>query len=372
MNRSDEPDVLAPTRRWIVPLGAATPALWFELVRALGPIAPAALPTAMMITLMSLLNLPGQIDYRLRRRRRVRATPIAHPPLIILGHWRSGTTFMHELIARDPRFAFVSMWHALSPTTFDFAPWRRRLFARLIPETRPMDNMSLGFDRPFEEGSAMATLSAYSNYHCFHFPRSADDVFRRAVMMDGLNDGERAAMTRAYYEFVQAVSRDQQGRPLVLKDPAHTARIPWILQMFPGAKFVHLMRDPYTVYASTLQMRTRVLSHLSLQYASRADLRRQVIEQYALVMRRYLDTRAMIPAANLIELRFEDFEADPIGSARQIYAKFNYADFDAARPHLQSYLDEQADYRKSDYDLDDAMRQELREKWGFVFEAFGY
>jgi hypothetical protein len=43
----------------------------------------------------------------------------------------------------------------------------------------------------------------------------------------------------------------QQDKRLVLKSPPHTARVRLLREIFPGAKFVHISRDPYEIYQST-------------------------------------------------------------------------------------------------------------------------
>jgi len=74
--------------------------------------------------------------------RAIAKTQLERPPVFILGHWRSGTTLLHEYLGLDPQFA--------SPTTYQcFAPWHflltEGLIARygnwLLPDRRPMDNM---------------------------------------------------------------------------------------------------------------------------------------------------------------------------------------------------------------------------------------
>src|SRR5687768_18104609 len=40
----------------------------------------------------------------------------------------------------------------------------------------------------------------------------------------------------------------------ILKSPPHTCRVPTLLRLFPDARFVHIVRDPYAVYPSTLHL----------------------------------------------------------------------------------------------------------------------
>ena len=63
--------------------------------------------------------------------------------MFILGHWRSGTTLLHYLLAQDAeRFSFANTYQVVNPYTFLCTEeTNTRRFARLVPSTRPMDNM---------------------------------------------------------------------------------------------------------------------------------------------------------------------------------------------------------------------------------------
>src|SRR6266496_1181588 len=81
---------------------------------------------------------------RLRYDRSIRAVQPS-PPLFILGIWRSGTTHLHNLLARDKRLASPSTFEVLYPHTFLTTAWfNKPLLARVAPEHRPQDNVRMG------------------------------------------------------------------------------------------------------------------------------------------------------------------------------------------------------------------------------------
>jgi hypothetical protein len=137
-------------------------AAWWQLLRAHGfRLKASRLPVAVSVTLAaannSLLGLLQSAIYGAR----LRNTEIEHDPIFVLGHWRSGTTHLHELLALDDRFAF--------PTSFEcFAPHHclvtdrvyPKLFSWLLPGKRVMDDMALGFGRPQEDELALVALGA--------------------------------------------------------------------------------------------------------------------------------------------------------------------------------------------------------------------
>jgi hypothetical protein len=106
------------------------------------------------------------------RRQLQEATPT--DPLFIIGHWRSGTTLMHEMLMLDERY--------FCPTTYQcFAPGHFLLTEGLItsalswimPDKRPMDNVSAGWHRPQEDEFALANMG--------HVPRRPGGARRFAA-----------------------------------------------------------------------------------------------------------------------------------------------------------------------------------------------
>ena len=85
------------------------------------------------------------------------------PPLFILGHWRNGTTHLHNLFAADRRFAYPNIYQVMYPHTFlTTEAINSRLLASFMPETRfGVDNVQISWAVPYEDefAIAMADLS---------------------------------------------------------------------------------------------------------------------------------------------------------------------------------------------------------------------
>lgn len=97
--------------------------------------------------------------------RRVRDFTLAHAPLFIIGHWRSGTTLLHNLLAQDPQFGFPTMYQAAFCNHFLLTQdVVTRLTGWLMPTTRPMDNLPAGWQIPQEEDIGMAIQCQISPY----------------------------------------------------------------------------------------------------------------------------------------------------------------------------------------------------------------
>ena len=100
------------------------------------------------VLMCGVINSVLSILQRCLHGRKIAATSIETPPVFIVGHWRSGTTYLHELLVRDKRFAYASTYDCFAPHHFVITSWLLpKLFWFLLPEKRPMDNMQIGFDR---------------------------------------------------------------------------------------------------------------------------------------------------------------------------------------------------------------------------------
>src|SRR3954451_3249004 len=78
------------------------------------------------------------------------------PPLFVLGHFRSGTTHLHNLLTVDERFAFPNNFQALYPHPFlSVEPLSSKIMGYFLPKTRPMDNIVWDMKSPQEDEFAL-------------------------------------------------------------------------------------------------------------------------------------------------------------------------------------------------------------------------
>ncbi len=329
------------------------------------------LPRMLSITLASLGNSIGRRVEDHYFREAVANTPIA-PPLFVLGIWRSGTTHLHNLLARDDRFGYPNLYQTMYAQTF-LATERfgAGMLASILPPQRPQDNMALGVGEPQEDEFALVSLTGRTMMLNLTFPRHAD-YYERFVTLRGLSPGELAEWKAALLWFVRKVSFLHQ-RPLVLKSPAHTARIRVLLEMFPDAKFVHIRRDPFVVFQSMRATALKLGRIWALHDAPGIDLDQHLITQYKDVYGAYFEERALIPPGRLHELRYEDLEADPLGQLRATYDALDLPDFAHAEPALRRYIDSLHDYSKNTFEeLPAPLAQRLAVEWRQCFDAWGY
>jgi hypothetical protein len=326
---------------------------------------------AAVITLGSLSNSVLRWWENLRFGRKIRAAKV-EPPLFILGIWRSGTTHLHNLLAKDRRFAYPNFYQASYPHTFlhteTAGAW---LLGMLLPRTRPLDNVRLGMDEPQEDEFALCCLTGRSFMMSLAFPRRAA-LYDRYLTFHGVAPREVAQWKAALLWFVQKLSL-KYGRPLLLKSPGHTCRVKMLLELFPGAKFVHIYRDPHAVFQSTRHMMRKAWPWWCLQRPDESNLDDRIVSQYKEVFEVFFEERGLIPPGHLHEVCFEELEQDPIGQLQRLYERLDLPDFASVEPVLRGYLRSLAGYKKNTFpELSANVCDRLAREWQDCFEKWGY
>src|SRR5574337_127011 len=175
---------------------------WLRLARRSGGIDRAYVPRLLAVSLSTLLTSPLRLYESIRYGPTVRRTTIRAAPIFIIGHWRTGTTHLHNLLCRDQQFGYVSTFQAMAPGFCLMGEKRiKPLLARLIQKdhpTREIDNMPLSLDAPQEESFALANMSPYASLHIYSLPRQAPAIFDKYALLNNLTAAERAEWTRAY------------------------------------------------------------------------------------------------------------------------------------------------------------------------------
>jgi hypothetical protein len=354
-------------RIWIgMSLGAWTR----TLARHRFAVGPGQWHTAALMPLVGGMHSVLGLVERLAYGRKVRAMGPLEPPIFVIGHWRTGTTLLHELLALDERHTWPDTCECFSPHDFlVFGDLLKRL-RFLVPSRRPMDAMAVGYDRPQEDEVALAVLGVPSPYHTIAFPNRTehDELYDD---LDRLPPGRREAWKRTLVDFLRRVVYRRPGR-LVLKSPTHSFRIPTLLELFPEARFVHIVRDPRVVFPSTVHLWRKLHEAQGLQWPHHRGLEERDFARVLRLHERIERGRALVDPSRFHELRYEDLVADPVGRMRALYEHLDLGGFDAVLPRLESYQAEHADYRTNRYELSPALRAEIEERWGEVIRRQGY
>jgi len=324
------------------------------------------------IIAVCLLRQPFQFMDFLRFRERIRTQAIEPDPIFIIGHWRSGTTHLQNLISQDPQFGRVTLLQASSPHDFlTLHTAGRNLLRSMLPERRIMDNVRLSPDMPWEEELAMVSYCLYSFYHVSFFPRCIEQIFAQAVLFNN-SQTDVENWRRHYIHFLKKAQSTQPGRRLILKNPANTARIQHLRQIFPAARFIHIHRHPYEVFTSTMHLYSKVQSAWRLQQTDQEQLRRHVIASYSELMHAYFEQSRQLDRNHLFELSYDDLEHNPLEMLKSLYGQLGLDGYADAKPRFQRYLEQERNYAKNQYSISEADKRVIYQNWRETFSQYGY
>lgn len=336
-------------------------------------ISPVYLHRAVVITLASLSNSVFACIETIRFGRQIAQTEITQPPLFVLGHWRSGTTLLHELLAQDThQFQTPNTYQVVNPYTFlTTENFTTRMFPWLVPDKRPMDNMALKFTSPQEDEFAPLLMSLSSVYLGTSFPNRAAHYDRHLTFRDVSRD-EIESWKHAFLQFCKKISMKNQ-RSLLLKSPPHTARIRTILEMFPNARFVHIHRDPYRVFQSQRHFFDTAGWYTYLQKPDLDSIDEGILNRHETMYDAYFADLPLIAKDRVIDIRFDALEADPVGVIGAVYDQLSLDGFEVFKPKLQTYVDSLKSYQKNSFtDLDVETKSIVADRWSRSFDHGNY
>jgi hypothetical protein len=326
---------------------------------------------AVSITFAAVTNSIFRCHEEWRYGRKLKDLPVP-PPLFVLGHWRSGTTHLHYLLGLDDRFACPNFYQVIYPHTFlSTEAWYSGATAFLLPERRAYDNVRQDLKVPCEDEFAMCVSGFKTLYLTGVFPRRAAHYDQFLSFRNAPPEAIDAWKSSLRQFFKKLMLR--YGKPLIVKSPAHTGRIKLLLAMFPEAKFVHIHRDPYTVFQSSVHTYLTGLPYGRLQRTNQVDWAERIIRQYKELYDAFFDERELIPGGHFHELSFRELENDPVGEMNKLYEALGLPEFGIVEPAVRAYVRSLSDYRKNTFpELASDVRRRIAGEWRRCFDEWGY
>ena len=266
-------------------------------------------------------RLAGLLANRLRlveslRNQAVAAEEVSRP-IFVLGLPRTGTTVLYGMLAADPAMRSPATWEVARPFPAPSGEDPARVkamerdlagFRRLAPG---MDRIHPMGARLPQECLAMHALELTS----YEFPTT----FPVPAYWSWLRRQDLAPAYRVERQLLQHLqSGGRRGTHWVLKTPCHLMWLDVLLEVFPDALLVHTHRDPATVLASVSSLMTTMRSSVS----RRVDPRRigpEQLDAWTWGMERVMAVRDRLPADRVVDVRYEDTVADPVGTVQRVY-----------------------------------------------------
>lgn len=323
-----------------------------------------------MLTFPILFYTPIVWWERFRFGRKIRETKVK-APIFIIGHQRSGTTYLNYLMCRDEQFGYLTVKESFMPWIYLTA--KRHLewmLGRAIPEKRPMDNLKLGLDLPTEPEYALGNMTVSTMLAGYMIPKRLYSVFRKTVLFDDACDKEEWKHALRY--FMQKLTLKNDGKQLIIKAPENLGRVKEILEIFPDAKFIHIHRDPYRVYFSTERLYGITLPLVAMQYCSEDVVKDFIMRSYREMFDRYFEAKRLIPKGNLTEVRYDDLIGCELSELERVYNELSLEGFEAAKPFIKQEVKTYENYQTNTYNYPPERMAEIYSAWESVFDELGY
>lgn len=299
--------------------------------------------------------------------------PMENDPLFILGHWRSGTTFVHNIFAQDKHFGYTTTYQTVFPHyVMALQGFFKPTMGWLMPDKRPTDNMELAPDLPQEEEFAINNSCPFNYYNFWFFPEKMNEYCDRYLTFKAITPKEEQAFKDNFEKLVKISLWNTNGTQYLSKNPPHTGRLKTMSELFPNAKYIFLMRNPYTVFESTRSFYTNTIKPLELHSIPLEQMEQNILRNYMELYRAYKEQKKYVPEGNIYEVRFEDIEQDALGITEKIYRDLNIPGWEEARPAIEKYIGGKKGYKKNKYNYDPRTVELVNQHWGEVLDEWGY
>ncbi|NKY58920.1 sulfotransferase family protein [Nocardia flavorosea] len=255
-------------------------------------------------------------------------------PIFVTGLPRSGTTAVHRLLTVDPGHQGLEMWLTEMPQprppreTWEQNPVFQRLQAAYEkhhvehPEFMGVHHISAD---QVEECWQLLRQSAMSiSYECLaYLPRYSE----------WLRDQDWIPAYERHRRNLQLIGLNDPDRRWVLKNPSHLFALDALLAVYPDALIIQMHRQPRTIVASVCSLNEQATDGWSEKFRGPVVGEAQ-LELWSRGARTFLADRAKHPAAQFVDVYYEDFVTDPIATVERIYDHFGIEFTEAARTQM--------------------------------------
>ena len=321
---------------------------------------------------LSVITSPLKVYQKLLYHRKIKKTEIKQDPIFIIGHYRTGTTYLMTLMAYDKSKGYVSNTEAYATLLYlGFPKLTKLIIAASLPDVRPMDNVIMGAEEPTEEEYCIGTFSRYGYYTGFIFPKNFD-LYTKYLTFEGMPRHHKRWKKKFYY-LVQMLTYGHKGKQLFLKNPTHSYRIRDILEMFPNAKFIHTYRNPYKVYSSTVKFFDGVFAIYTLQKWDKEKMKQDILDNYKLLYEYQDRDLHLIPEDRIFHIKYEEFIENPSEKMEEMYKYLKLDGWEEYKENIIAYAESQKrDYVPNVHKTDDDVIRRVNGNWDEYRKKYGY
>ena len=278
-----------------------------------------------------------------------KARPVTSPivaPLVGTGLPRSGTSFLHGLLAQDADNLVALTAEALVPVPPPGSSQRERrrhaladrllafqgLAAPEVNEIHPHRAIKADEDLLLQEAACGSLYQGFFNVPGF-IRSLTDDV---------------ASLYRWQKGLMEILQSNRPGKRWVLKAPAHMTNLTVLLETFPDASLFVNHRDPARVIPSLASLYLRFRGLNTPCTPDPKVLGRAVLAAQAAAVRHMSAWRDAHPHVGIVDVQYSDLVRDPIGQAERLYGALGLTLSASTKQSMGRYLRNQDDSRGHD------------------------
>ena len=142
--------------------------------------------------------------------------------------------------------------------------------------------------------------------------------------------------------------------------------------MFPNAKFIHTIRNPYYTYLSTLRFYRKVLPIFAVQKWEDEKIKNGFIKNYNEMYDKFESERKLIPKNNIIDVKYENLLTNPIDAVTEIYETLDVGVTSETEKAIKDFIKTQANYKPNTHTLTEEIINEVNNHWFEKMKKYGY
>jgi hypothetical protein len=294
-----------------------------------------------------------RVEHHLQREPAIREIRL-QSPIFLVAPARTGTTFLHRLLAQDPAHRTLRLWEALQAPPVEpeyqgdpayFEKDYRVPIARKYLRTRERYSPEIATIHPTdvnapEECFGLLETSMLSHSFTFYGP-----IFEYLDWLDQRSDEEWLEAYRLYADQLRLLQWWAPGERWVLKTPFHMWAVDAICAVFPDALIVQQHRTPADCIASYCSLMEVAFAPIAVGF-SRARIGRIAMDYYRQALARNVAARKSLSPDRFIDIDYRDLVNDPIACVRRIYAAAGTPLDDETEARIRAWLEAQSRSRK--------------------------
>ena len=246
------------------------------------------------------------------------AAPLPRP-IFVTGLPRTGTTALHRLLTADPAHQGLELWLTEAPQPRP---------PRSTWESNPIyAALQAGYEEHHETNPAFAGAhytAADQVEECWRLLRqsmmsvSFECLAHIPSYAEWLSDQDWTAAYQRHRRNLQLIGLHDRDRRWVLKNPSHLFALDALLAAYPDAVVIQTHRVPRVAIASVCSLNAQACFGWSPVFRGQV-LGRDQLATWSRGLRRFAADRARHDPAHFIDVEYDDFVADPLGTVEAIY-----------------------------------------------------